>query len=297
MKRVWLDLISQQKLLCLLTYCFMALTSLSTHAQVSTPRIVTLSPHLAEIVAEVGGISQLVGVAAYSNYPSAVKPLPVVGDYQSLNLELLKQLQPDIILIWTSGTPANQQAKLQALFKNTSTRIIQSDALSLDAIPLEIKRIGQIIGHEAQAQQVSRHFQSELQKIRQSQVKKTPISVFFQAWSSPLMTLQEDHLISDMIKLCGGVPIFSQEKIQISAVSIEAVIAKNPEVIMSASESQSNGNLQDFDQWKKYSNLKANRLNGYLSINGDWLTRPSSRALLASHEICRFFDIIRAKRS
>ena len=262
MNRVWVDLIRKKKLLRLLACSLIAFTNLIANAQTNAPRIVTLSPHLAEIVAEVGGISQLVGVAAYSNYPPSVKEVPIIGDYQSLNLELLKQLRPDIVLIWTTGTPANQQTKLHALFKNTSTRIIESDAKTLADIPHEITRIGQIVGHTQESIKVSSHFQSELKKIRQAQSNKTPVSVFFQAWATPLMTLQDDHLISDMIKLCGGVPIFSKEKIRISSVSVEAVIEKNPEIIMTATESQARGNMKDFDQWKKYPHLKVNLLNG-----------------------------------
>ena len=259
-------------------------------------RIITLSPHLAEIVAELGATDQLVGVSEASNFPNAVKKIKVVSDFQNINLELIKQLNPNLILIWKSGTSAKQQAALQSIFKGTNTQLIQSDAISLMDISNEFERLGKIIGKEKNAQQVAKQFQADLKKIEAGNQGKSPISVFYQAWPTPIMTINGKHLISDMIRVCGGKQIFANEKILVPTVSIEAVIERNPEAVITASEFTNSSTNYDLI-WKKYPNMKVNQLNGYLSINGDLMTRPTSRALIATQQICSFLDQVREKRN
>ena len=273
------------------------LTSLKASTTDSTPkRIITLSPHLAEIVAELGATDQLVGVSYGSNYPSSVNKIKVVADFQNINLELIKQLNPDLILIWKSGTSAKQQLALQNIFKNTGTQLIQSDVNSLSEIASEFDRIGKILGRENQAQDVARKFREDLKKIELSNQGKESVSVFYQAWPSPVMTINGKHLISDMIKVCGGKQIFADQKLLVPTVSIESVIELNPAVILSASQSDGSPSIDNYSIWKKYPNLKVNQLNGYLDINGDLMTRPTSRALIATQKICTFLDEIRQKR-
>lgn len=269
--------------------------SFKAFANDAKQRIITLSPHLAEIIAELGAADQLVGVSDASNFPNSVKNVKVVSNFQNLNLELIKQLKPDVILIWKSGTSAKQQTALENLFKNTSTQLIQSDANSLSEISAEFERLGKIIGKEKTGQEVSKKFRENLSKLETNNQRKGSVAVFYQAWPSPVMTINGTHLISDIIKVCGGRQIFSDQKILVPTVSIEAVIERNPEVVITASEFENTSGKDDLI-WKKYPNLKVNQLDGYLKVNGDLMTRPTSRSLLATEQICSFLDEIRIKR-
>ena len=259
--------------------CGLLLIAFNSVANEPKQRIITLSPHLAEIVAELGATDQLVGVSDASNFPNAVK-----------------QLKPDLILIWKSGTSAKQQAALQSIFKGTNTQLVQSDAISLMDISNEFERLGKIIGKEKNAQEVAKKFQADLKKIEVDNQRKSQVTVFYQAWPSPVMTINGKHLISDMIKVCGGKQIFANEKILVPTVSIEAVIERNPEVVITASEFTNSSTNNDLI-WKKYPNMKVNQLGGYISINGDLMTRPTSRALIATQQICSFLDQVREKRN
>ena len=266
-------------------------------SNLSPKKIITLSPHLAEVISELGAIDELVGVSDASNYPSSVKKIKVVANFQSINLELIKQLNPDIILIWKSGTSAKQQLALQNLFKNSKTQLIETDANSLADIASEFERLGKIIGKESQGMEIASKFRKNLLAIEMQNRNKSLVSVFYQAWPSPLMTINGQHLISDMIKVCGGKQIFADQKLLVPTVSIESVIQLNPEVILSATQAEESPLIDNFSIWKNYPNLKVNQLKGYLNVNGDTMTRPSSRALLATQEICTFLDAIRARKS
>lgn len=267
-------------------------------AQKNNPqiRIITLSPHLAEIVSLLGLEKNLVGVSAYSNFPKSLNAVPIVGDAINLNLERLKSLKPDVILIWESGTSEPQKNKLKQAFAKTNTKIIESDATTLDQIEYEIERLGKILGVESQSQKIARDYRQELIQLRKHYKEKKPLKVFYQAWPSPLITIHENHLIGDIVKTCGAVLIFNNQKLITSIVSHEQVVTLNPDVMVTAKDSDDKNSEVNWKIWKKYPNLSVNQLNGYLSIEGDLLTRPTPRALLATKQMCDFFDKVRSRQ-
>lgn len=259
-------------------------------------KLVTLSPHLAEIVSSLDLEKNLVGVSAYSNFPETLKNIPVVGDALNLNLERLKSLQPDVILIWKSGMAEPQKNKLKQAFSKTNTKIIESDATSLDQIPDEIERLGNIFGRDELSKKIARDYRQEVASLRKKYSNKNTIKVFYQAWPIPLITIHEGHLIGDMAKTCGGRLIFNDQKLITSTVSPEQVVALNPDVMMTAIDANHKNPESNWSLWKKYPTISVNQLNGYLSIEGDLLTRPTPRALLATKQMCEFFEKVRSRQ-
>ena len=258
-------------------------------------RIMTLAPHLTEIVAAIGATDQLVGVSAYSNYPAEVKNIPIIGDMRTLDLEKIQKLRPTIILLWKTGTPETSRVALHKIFSKTSTQLIESDAHSLTEIASEIERLGIILNHTEKAQAVAQKMRDSINKLSQENSHKAPIRVFFQVWSNPLMTVNQKHFIGDMIHICGGELLFAKATLLTPVVSRESVVLENPEVILSSADRERSSN-PDMDAWKKFSKLDVNRLDGYLQVNGDWLTRGTPRTLLATQQICDFLDVIRARK-
>jgi iron complex transport system substrate-binding protein len=259
-------------------------------------RIVTLSPHLAEIVSSLDLVNSLVGVSAYSNFPASIKNITVVGDALSLNLERIKSLNPDFILVWKSGTGESQKASLRKAFINTKTNIIESDANSLDEIADEIERLGKILQKESLSKKIAQDFRGEIAQLKKIYSTKPPLKVFYQAWSNPLITIDRKHLIGDMVRTCGGELIFDHQKLLSTTVSREQVIKHNPDVIMTAVDSINGNNEADWSAWKKYPKLSANKLDAYLSLPGDLLTRPTVRTIIATKEMCDFFDQVRIRQ-
>lgn len=259
-------------------------------------RIVTLSPHLAEIVSSLNLDKNLVGVSAHSNFPETLKNITVVGDALNINLERLKSLQPDFILIWKSGTAEPQKNKLKQAFSKTNTKIIESDATTLDQIPEEIERLGKLFNRESLSKTIAANYRQEAAELRKKFSSKSSLKVFYQAWANPIITIHQGHLIGDMVKTCGGELIFKDQKLFTSTVSPEQVIALNPDVMMTAKEDGAKNSGVEWNTWKKYPTLSVNQLNAYLSIQGDLLTRPTPRALLATKQICVFFEEVRLRQ-
>ena len=111
--------------------------------ETADPRIVSLSPHLAELVFAVGAGDMLVGVSAYTDYPAAAAKLPVVGDAFGLDQERLAVIQPDVLLAWKSGTPAHVVDEIRA----RGYRVEVITTTSIEDISTALKSIGAMTGH------------------------------------------------------------------------------------------------------------------------------------------------------
>ena len=253
------------------------------------PRVITLTPHLAEIVDAAGGASMLVGVSAHSNRPSSVKGLPIISDVRSIDLERIQNLQPTLIIYWQSGTPNIQIEALKKHFANTPTKLLSTDPRKLEDIAKDIEKIGQALGTTATAQLSAQKYREQLQllhkKYSNHQKSNTrPVRVFYQIWAQPLMTLNHEHLIGDMIELCGGEQLFANEKLLVPTVSRESVVAADPEIIFTATD---NPKIKtDWSMWSSLPHLSATKNKAFIEIDGDTISRPSPQILIGTQKMC-----------
>ncbi len=195
-------------------------------------RIVTLSPHLAELVFAVGAGDQLVGVTAYTDYPEAAASLPVVGDAFNLDQEQLTVLQPNLLLSWDTGTPAHVVDELKA--RGYSVEVVRTT--TLDDLPKALARLGRLTGREAYARKVAEDFSRGLDKLASSSAGAEPIRVFYQVHAHPLYTINGDHYLSELIEICGGTNIFADLSGLAPLISVESVLEREPEVMLASSD-------------------------------------------------------------
>ena len=255
-------------------------------------RVITLSPHLTEIVDAAGGTSQLVSVSAFSNYPESVKKLPITSDARSIDLEKMKQLKPDLIIYWRGGTPETQIESIQKIFAH-SAQIIFVEPKKLNDIATDIEKLGQLLGTSALAQKNAASFRSEVAQLKKKyhNAQKRKVRVFYQVWAQPLMTLNHDHLISDIIELCGGEQLFAKEKLLVPTVSKEAVVKANPEIIFTAVDAKQM--KTDWTMWQSIPQLAATQKKAFIEIDADTISRPSQRVLSGALKICSEINKIR----
>jgi iron complex transport system substrate-binding protein len=277
-------------------FAFWLASTSSLCAKEYPQRIITLSPHLAEMVDAAGAADRLVGVSAFSNYPNQVKKLPVTSDAQSIDLEGISKLKPDLILYWENGTPANQVASVKKVF-GTSIQIRSVNPRTLNDIASDIEMIGAITGTQKIALKNSRQLKADIAQLKNkySQSNKTKVKVFYQIWAQPLMTLNHDHLIGDIIQACGAEQLFANEQLLTPTVSREAVIKANPDIIFTGTDS-SQGKV-DWSIWKSIPNLNATKNNAFIEIDGDIISRPSPRVMQGAQKMCQEIANIRQKKS
>jgi iron complex transport system substrate-binding protein len=241
-------------------------------------RIVTLSPHLAELTFAVGAGDLLAGVSAYTDFPPEAAILPVVGDAFNLDQEQLTILEPDVLLAWKTGTPAHVIDDL----RSRGFRVEVITTTSLADIPAALRRIGHLTGHEEPANTAATDFEAGLGKLADAARDLAPISVFYQVDARPLYTVNGSHYVSELIELCGGTNIFASLNGLAPLVSVEAVLEREPEVIMASSDA----GTAAFSEWDRWSDLPANRYGNRFLMPADVIGRATPRLLSAAQAVC-----------
>lgn len=246
-------------------------------------RIVTLAPHLAELVFAAGAGDMLVGVSAYTDYPAAAQDLPVVSDAFTVDQERLRLLAPDLVLAWDSGMPAHTIDGL----RQSGFRVVTLRTRTLADITAALATIGQLTGTSAAAEAEAGRFEGALATLRERYAAAPSIRVFFQVSSRPLYTINGNHFISELIEVCGGVNVFAGLDELAPAVDVEAVLAANPEAIITGS------GPADLEMWRRFASLSASRSGNLLSIDAPHLSRASTRLDTAAERLCAVIETAR----
>lgn len=258
-------------------------------------RIVTLSPHLAELVYAAGAGRQLVGVVEYSNFPAAARQLPRVGDAFRIDLETIATLRPDLILGWPSGNSPELLARLRRL----GYRVVDLEPRTLADIGRHIRVIGAAAGTDEAAVTAAGAWDSGLAGLRQRYGSLQPVRVFYQIGTQPLVTATGSHFIGEAIRLCGGTNIFESVPGLTPVISQESVIAAAPEVIIAADYEPGPASPADASPlkiWQSWPELPANRLGGLFVLDPDLLNVPGQRMLRGIGQLCASIDSIRRKQ-
>lgn len=256
--------------------------------ETTLPRIVSLSPHLAELVFAVGAGDMLVGVSAYTDYPAAAARLPVVGDAFGLDQERLAVIRPDVLLAWKSGTPAHVVDEIRA----RGYRVEVITTTSIDDISIALKQIGAMTGHEQDADAVVRQFEVSLQELAARNNGAEPIGVFYQIAARPLYTVNAEHYVSELIEICGGTNVFADLGGLAPLIGVEAVLQRDPDVILASSDAGPDA----FLEWERWPELAANRYANRFLMPADEIGRATPRLLVAAQAMCDALEESRGNR-
>ena len=252
-------------------------------------RIVTLAPSLTELVFAAGAGDALVGVSAYSDYPAEALALPVIGDAFIVDQERLAVLQPDLLLVWQSGTPAHVVEELRRIgYKVETVR-----TRSLADVAAALRRIGELTGHSTEGSNAAAAYERGLQSIAGQHAGLEDIRVFYQVYRRPLYTINGEHFVSELIELCGGSNVFSDLNELAPAVDIEAVVERNPEVLLASSDAGDDA----FAEWERWPHIAAIRYQNRYVMPADKIGRATPRLLDGGRAVCEALQLARERRS
>lgn len=254
-------------------------------------RIVSLAPHITELLFAAGAGEHIVGVGSYSDYPAAAQALPQVGSYNGIDYERLLALQPDLVIAWQSGNGARIIERLRRL----GLTVFVSEPRQLEDISKTLRQFGELAGTSNQARQAAQTFDQRLQTLATAHAGLSPVRVFYQIWNAPLVTVNGKQIISQVIQLCGGENVFASLPSLAPQIGLEAVLAANPEVII-ASEVGQEPPAWLYD-WRKWPQLRAVQQNNLFFIPSDLIQRHSPRILDGAEQLCEQLELVRQRRS
>ncbi len=148
-------------------------------------KIISLAPHLTEIVFAAGAGDKLIGVVSYSDYPPAALDIPIIGSYNNINYEAIVALQPDLVLVWNSGNGQELAERLAAL----GLTVFVSEPKRLPDIARSLNKIGVLSGTVAVAEQAAAKYLTRYQTLVAQNSSKAPVKVFLEVWHEPMMTV------------------------------------------------------------------------------------------------------------
>nr|WP_245968545.1 cobalamin-binding protein [Salinisphaera halophila] len=252
-------------------------------------RIVALAPHLVENLYTAGAGEALVGAVSHSDYPAAARALPEVGGYTSVSLEAVVALDPDLVVAWASGDGGSRATRER--FATLGIPVYVDRPRRLDDVARAIVDLGRLAGHAETAAVAARRFRAGIETLRRRYADRPPVSVFYQVWDEPLQTLGRDQFVGQLIRLCGGRNIFADVATLAPKVSIESVLARDPEVIVASGMGDERPDW--LDDWRAWPGLRAVADDQLHFVPPDLIQRPTLRLLDGARQLCEAIDAAR----
>lgn len=280
----------------LLACCWLALCALTAQAAVSArdangqrltlprpaQRIVSLSPHATEMLYAIGAGPRLVATVDYSDYPPAARKLPRVGAYSGISLEAVLRQQPDLVVAWQDGGNPRELERLRQL----GVAVFISHPLQLDDVATEMQQLGQLSGVAAQAETAARGYRQRLATLRQRYARRVPVSVFYQISAAPIFTVSQRSFVGSVMQLCGGRNVFGRLSQAAPQVSIEAVVAARPQVMLA-------GRADILSMWDRWPALPAVAAHTRYVLDEALLAIPGPRLPQGAEVLCATLDTAR----
>lgn len=247
-------------------------------------RVIALAPHVVENVFAIGAGEQLIAAVEYSDYPSAAQELPRVGRFNTFDIEAIVALKPDLVIAWGSGNGD----KIIATLRRFGIPVYVDEPKNLTDIDRSLRHYGILLGREHRANEVADNFSTGVAALASHYHDKKTVKVFYQIWHDPLQTINHQHVIGRVIELCGGENIFSDAVALAPTISVEALLQRNPQVIIASGEgAQAPVWLKEWQRWRSVSAVQRDHI---YHLHPDFIQRHTPRILEGATQMCEFID-------
>jgi iron complex transport system substrate-binding protein len=253
-------------------------------------RIVSLSPHITEILFAAGAGGRLVGTVDYSDYPPEARRIARIGSYESPDVEAIVALKPDLVIGWPTG---NSPSELEPL-KRLGIPLFWSEPDRIEDVAGNLEQFGELAGTSSVAAPAAAAYRARLAQLRQRYSDRPPVRTFYEIWNEPPTTIGRRQIIGSAIRLCGGVNVFGDLPEMAPVVSVEAVLAADPEVIVASGSDEARPAW--LDDWRRWPQLTAAVRDNLFSIAPDLIQRHTPRLLDGAEQLCGDLETARRRR-
>jgi iron complex transport system substrate-binding protein len=245
-------------------------------------RIVSLAPAATAMLLAAGASSQLVATIEYSGQPASERRLTRIGSVYAIDMERLIALRPDVVLVWPDG---NNPAQIAAI-ERMRIPVYRQEAVTLDGIGDSLHRLGKLTGTGSVADREASALQAKLATLRKKYGNAShPPTAFLEVWDRPLYTVGGREMMSDALRVCGLRNVFADLPQRAPAIGIEAVIARNPDIIIAAAPSGQGASW--LAQWRRFPSLRAVRTGKLMTFDDQRLSGLGPGVIEATAAMCR----------
>lgn len=253
-------------------------------------RIATLSPGATELTYAAGAGDKVVAVVSYSDYPPEAKQVPSVGSHTRVDLETLVSLRPDLVIGWVTGNPAEQLETIEAL----GMPVFYIEPRDFEGVSTAIERLATLADTRREGDRVAQAFRDGMSELADQHADAERVSVFYQVWDEPLMTVNDAHLIGKVIELCRGQNVFGEQSRLVPRIDDESVLDVDPEAIIAGGMGEENRHW--LTHWTRYPGLTAVTRENLFFVPPSLIQRPTPRLLEGSRLLCDKLEVARGRR-
>jgi iron complex transport system substrate-binding protein len=244
-------------------------------------RIVSLAPGATAMLFAAGAGSQLVGTIEYSGQPASEMALPKIGSADAIDMERLIALRPDVVVVWPDGNNPAEIATIERL----GITVYRQEAVTLDSIPASLRRLGRLAGTGAVADRHAGALAARLAGLRKEYANSDrPPTVLLEVWDRPLYTVGRGELMSDALAMCGARNVFADLPSRAPAIGVEAVIARNPDIIVAAAPPGKGAGW--LAEWRRFPSLRAVTNGRLLAFEDQRLMGLGPGVIEATADLC-----------
>lgn len=253
-------------------------------------RIISIAPGATEMLFAAGAGSKVVATVEFSEEPAAARRVPRIGDANAIDVERVVALRPDVVVVWEGGNNAAQVAQLERL----GIPLYRHQVETFADLPASLRKFGALAGTREEAEKAAADMESRLAQLAHRYRNSTPLRVLLEVWNHPLYTVGGTHMMSDSLRVCGARNVFGDMKDLGPPVSIEAVIARNPDVIVAVAPT---GAAREWlSEWNRYKSLRAVRNGALVPFEDKRLSRLGPSAVGGTAALCTAIDAQRRGR-
>jgi iron complex transport system substrate-binding protein len=239
-------------------------------------RIVSLIPASTELLFAIGAGSALVGRTAWCDYPPAASAVPNLGDGINPNVEAVLATDPDLVILYNSA----QHAAVARRLRDLGIPAVRLNTDALSDVPRVARLLGGLTGHRREADSMSAVFDTALASATVPATARRP-KVLLLVWEQPPMTIGAGSFLHELVERAGGDNLFADVTASAGVVSIEAVAARDPDLIFTTSAAPA---FAGRPEWRV---VRAVRERHFLNVTGSEFERPGPRSPAAIRELAR----------
>jgi len=254
-------------------------------------RIVSLAPGTTAMLYAAGAEHCLVGTIAHSTEPAEAAKLPVVGDAETFDFEKLLALSPTVVVVAVDVVQRVRIDRIRAL----GIPVFQVHVTRLAGMPESLRRLGALAGTADVANRKADELSAALAALGARYRARTPIRVLYQIWDRPIYTIGGRHVITDALQLCGAINIFSDLATAAPAVTREAAVLRNPELILASAPP---GSADEWlAEWRRFPALAAVQNGQLVRYSDERIDRMGPSVIDATGNLCAVIDRARTARA